>query len=180
MRETGDFETVRAVEQELRSGEKLVWCGRPIPGAYARSTSWSKVLFGIPFLAFALFWVSRALEGSVFFALFGIPFIAVGLGMLGSPIWNYFIGKRTIYAVTDTRLLNIRGGVWPSVKSYQPSDIDEIECRSGIGGVGSVIFRRESRSGGRSGSYTVEVGFVAIPNVRSVMEKIEDLSKHHG
>jgi hypothetical protein len=106
------------VEDELDPGERIEWLAQPLPG---RSFPWAALfpmLFGIPWTAFAIFWVVMAGgffeqgpqdEGRFFFALFGVPFILVGLGMLSSPIW---IRRRlrkavegTAYVITDRRVV---------------------------------------------------------------------------
>ena len=47
------------VRSELRQGEKLRWVGQPRPGRMARQAL-PIVLFGIPWTAFALFWMAMA------------------------------------------------------------------------------------------------------------------------
>src|SRR3712207_4913094 len=106
------------VRSELRDREHLVWAGQPRPSRVMRSAI-PIVLFGIPWTAFAIFWMVVA-SGMLFggfggggpgpfgaffscFPLFGLPFVLVGLGMLSSPFWMYRRAKRTCYAVTDQR-----------------------------------------------------------------------------
>src|SRR5688572_1960017 len=88
------------VHAELRDGERLVWVGQPHPGRASRAGI-PMVLFGIPWTAFALFWMAGA-SGMLFggfgnggppgfggflacFPLFGIPFVLIGIGLLTSP-----------------------------------------------------------------------------------------------
>ena len=86
-------------------GEKLIWSGRPSPIAYARRKGTRTFLLGIPFLAFALFWVAKASEAPGGFWLFGIPFVLIGCGLVLSPLWFYFRAGRTAYALTSTRAI---------------------------------------------------------------------------
>ena len=97
--------------------------------------------------------------------------------MLGSPLWQYWRGRKTIYAVTNERLLIITGGILSSVKSYTPADIDDIERKESPDGSGTIIFARKKRSGGKGGSYTVKIGFFGVPDVRKVERYIIELTK---
>lgn len=51
------------VERELDPGERVVWTGLPLPGRFARR-AWGMVIFGIPWTAFALFWIAGASGGA--------------------------------------------------------------------------------------------------------------------
>lgn len=147
-----DMEAEEAVRLELREGEKTCWIGRPNAARFAVQKSWNTFLLGIPFTAFSLFWTYKAADEGIFFRLWGIPFIVVGLGMLGSPLWQYWRGHKTIYAATNKRLLIITKGILSSAKSYTPMDIDDIERKERGDGSGTIIFARERRSGGQGGT----------------------------
>ena len=88
------------VRSEMRDGEQLLWVGQPRPGRFARQAI-PLVLFGIPFTAFAVFWMVVTSSALLFggfannvgpggfgwffaacFPLFGLPFMLIGLGML--------------------------------------------------------------------------------------------------
>ena len=133
MNPTDDFfpmELAGLVDAEFGKGERIVWIGQPIRSRLARS-SLPIALFGVPFTAFAFFWIMTAsgMKGlgfpgpSGFFVLFGIPFVLVGLGMLTSPLWMYLKAGRTVYAVTDRRALVIDGGLFGrmTVRSFEPA-----------------------------------------------------------
>lgn len=171
------LEAQNTVKRNLWEGERLVWMGCPNVARFAVRKSWNTFLFGIPFTAFSLFWEYNAASKGLFFQLWGIPFIAVGFGMLASPLWQYWRGQKTIYAVTNQRLLIITGGIFPSVKSFTPSDVDDIERQESPDGSGTIIFARKKRSGGKGGAYTVKIGFFAIPDVRKVERFIVELTK---
>src|SRR5437763_9868076 len=115
-------ELAALVDAELASGERMVWVGQPIPSRYARG-SLAIVLFGIPWTAFAIFWMAgvsgfkipNLTRGFGWFPLFGIPFVLIGLGMLSTPFWVRRKARRTAYVITDRRAIVVEGGAWRSV-----------------------------------------------------------------
>ncbi len=159
------------VRHELRADETPQWIGYPIPKQYAIQEGLTLFLFGIPWTAFVIFWESQAMKsGNLFFQLGGIPFILVGLYLLANPLLEYWRALRTAYAVTNQRLLILNGLLQPSVESYVPPfDIKRKERRDGTG---TIIFARKEKKGGKGGSYSEDIGFFAVPNVREVEESI--------
>jgi hypothetical protein len=135
-----DLESQRQMESELQRGEKVLWIGQPRPGRVMLSTL-PIFLFGIPWTAFAVFWVGMALflgggvaKGpdpgagrwlSLCFPLFGVPFVLVGLGMLSAPWWARRRAKRSCYAVTNQRAIVRQAGVFGgvAVRSFGPDQL---------------------------------------------------------
>ena len=177
----GPLEEVR---DQLSPGEIAVWAERA--GAVRVALRYlPTALFGIPFLAFALFWTIAAWdevsggEGAVLvFPLFGLSFVAISIVTVLSPIWGYVVGLYTLYAVTNRRLMIIRRFPTRRVASYEPHDIEAVERRDRSGGSGDIIFGREVRSPYSTfpGFASVKrVGFFGIPEVRRVEEDIRKL-----
>ena len=104
--------------------------------------------------------------------LWGVPFVLVGLWLLTSPLWEYWRARRTIYVVSNQRLLILNGLLRPSRRSFAPTDIGSVEVVTGHDGVGSIIFSRERESDGEGGWNVKKIGFKAIPHVREVEEHI--------
>jgi hypothetical protein len=148
-------------------GEKVLWWGRPNPPSYAFKKSWQTFLFGIPFLAFAVFWTTMASAGGAF-AAFGIPFMAIGLGMVLSPLWYYVRGLRTTYALTDRRAVIDIAGFMPQRISVPLSEIDFIDLRARDSGSGDVYFKETVSRGSSRNQFVYRDGFVAIPEARRV------------
>ncbi len=185
---TDDFPPIGGaslVNAELAKGERLVWTGQPIPWRFSVS-SLPFVLFGIPFTAFAFFWIAVAgafrFPGAPgpfgLFALFGIPFVIVGLGLLMSPFWMYLKARRTAYAITDRRALVIEPDLWGRiiVRSFEPARLAVLFRTQHADGSGNLIFQREYRLGGRR-AWFVDIGFFAIPEVREAEERVRELMK---
>ena len=110
-------------------------------------------------------------------SLWGVPFAIVGLYLLTSPLWEYLRARRTIYVVSNQRLLILNGLLRPSRRSFLPSDISSIEVDAGHDGVGSIIFSRESESDGEGGWNVKKIGFKAIPHVREAEEHVVQLKE---
>jgi hypothetical protein len=135
---TDDFlppELATLVDDELASGERIVWVGQPIPSRYA-FPSLGIVLFAIPWTAFAIFWMAAAsgfklpdlARGSGLFSLFGVPFVLIGLGMLSTPFWMLRKARRTAYVITDQRALVVDCGAWGrvSLRSFEPAGLTDL------------------------------------------------------
>jgi hypothetical protein len=176
------------IHSELQANERLVWAGQPRPGRFMRSTI-PLVLFGIPWTAFAIFWIAAA-SGIMFggfgggpdgfgglfacFPLFGIPFVLVGVGMLTSPFWMYRRAQRTCYALTDQRAIVWAAGWFGGieVRSFNPAALGRMTRRDHADGSGDLIFEEvvsmTRNSDGYMQSYRTERGFLGIENVREV------------
>jgi hypothetical protein len=172
-------------QSQLDGGERLLWSGTPSAGGVALGAL-PAALFGIPFSGFAVFWictaysasahVSHAMAPFAFFPLFGIPFLLIGLGMLTSPLWAWLTALKTVYAVTDKRVMIITGLMMRMVQSYGPSDIGDLTHVERADGRGSLIFGAGAWNVGTVGGYARvgslnrlnRVTLVGIPDVREV------------
>jgi hypothetical protein len=189
------------VRSELSDGERLLWVGQPRPSRIAYGAI-PLVLFGIPWTAFALFWVamSYTMSGGFnqvnggpapfgvfrFFPLFGLPFVLIGLGMLSSPYWLWRQAKRTCYALTDRRAILWKAGMFGSVtvRSYGPEALDRVTRTSYADGCGDLVFEEVVTAGtdseGRRTARTSRYGFMAIKQVREVEELLRKSLRSRG
>lgn len=132
------------LRQELAPGERLLWHARAIPRA--RRGSLAIVLFAIPWTAFAVFWTAMAstvprMDGEIgligwLFPAFGLPFIAVGLFMFAKPVLSRIAAGRTVYGVTDQRVIQLMAGkgiMSESVPVEKISTLTRHEKRDGSG-----------------------------------------------
>lgn len=137
------------VENELESGERLVWVGQPKPYYFSKMVM-PKFLMGIPFTSFAFFWTGMAIwmgfqapapiAFRLFFPAFGIPFILVGLFMLSSPLRNYRQLKTTLYAITDSRVIIFSGSRTINIQSHQLHQMSSTQRSVNRGGLGNLFF----------------------------------------
>lgn len=118
----------RRIDRELEVGEFIKWVEQPLPRFFA-GQSVSYFLMGIPFTAFAIFWICLAAEFKVpylregvkfehLFILWGVPFILAGLWMLASPLREWLKAFRTVYLITDKRAISIESGWCTTIRNY--------------------------------------------------------------
>jgi hypothetical protein len=100
-----------ALERELEPGERILWSGgQPARINLAGFAIW---LFGVPWTAFALFWMAmaatgvEATDGAGALAWAFPPFVAAGIAMLAAPFGPLLAARRVLFAVTDRRVVRI-------------------------------------------------------------------------
>lgn len=90
----------------LDDGERILWQGQPDARLRISPAEIRKALPGVVMLAFALFWMVMAAQGSVMFALFGLIFVAISIRNIAEPLLlPAFRRSRTWYTLTDRRAL---------------------------------------------------------------------------
>ncbi len=182
----------QSLNRELQPGEQLAWYGQPSPGRMAWR-SLPAVLFAIPWTGFAIFWMLAA-GGFVWFAhaktqpatapsfsplnffgcfpLFGLPFVLIGLGMFSSPLWMLRKARRTLYAVTDRRVILFEGSWSTTVTSLVPDQLKDLTRKERLDGSGDLFFGQPFQYFSRNQSRPMQRGFIGIPNVREVEELV--------
>jgi hypothetical protein len=163
------------VRREL-AGERLIWAGRPNPRSVARS-GFGLWFFAVPWTAFALFWEATAIRqffrndvsgGSLFLVFWGIPFVLIGLAMLAAPLWMARRAGRTVYVLTERRLVElIDDATSTQVKSIWPKDILSITKSVRADGSGTIKLSFGSK---RDSEGDLVEKAVSIDGVRNVDE----------
>jgi hypothetical protein len=175
---------------ELESGERLLWSGRPDNRRWISQHDALLIPFSMLWGGFAIFWEATALSStaarsSVIFPFFGVPFVLVGLYlMVGRFFARRWIRRRTLYAVTDRRVIVVAPS-WPRgerttsvwLRSYPP--VEKRLTRDGrgtlwIGSFGSAqrwIASEPGWPGGRMMS-TNAIVFDGIPDAANVYTTI--------
>lgn len=170
---------LKIATSEMVPGEALIWAESSL-SKNARRRSVPISILGWLFLLLSLAWLSKAAGTSAGFLLIGLPFVIGALGLAAAPWWWPIYTKRTVYAISDRRLLIVRDLLKRKVTSYGPEDIDVVERRERRDGSGDVIFRREEirkmkhhhDPQGKRRVGEREVGFFGVPDVRQVEEAI--------
>lgn len=132
-----------AITQQLDHDERLLWSGAPGGGLRLRKSDFFTIPFSIMWGGFALFWEYTAVQhdAPLIFRLWGVPFVVIGLYMMvGRFYWDAHVRERTVYAVTDKRVI-IVSGIWTrSVTSIALSGLRFITLVTRDDGSGDVVF----------------------------------------
>lgn len=145
------------IAAELRPDERLIWAGQPTM-KNARRSAWRAVIFGIPFLAFSLFWMTMVLSpvwsapagqapGALgifllIFSCFGVPFVVAGIGLVTAPYWAIRRARKTWYALTNQRaIINlVKWNGATDVFSYHGDALNKMSRRVFSDGSGDLVF----------------------------------------
>jgi hypothetical protein len=176
----------KILERELAPGERVIWKATPLPSARIRA-SWSKFLFGIPFFAFSVFWTWGATGGfgkprpptnsspQWFPFLWGSMFMVVGASMLLTPLWYWWVARRTVYAITDRRAILIEVKLRRSIQSFMGERLVSVIRNEDSRGRGDIIFEREATKGSKGRTIYRDVGFFGLSDAKAVEQILHDV-----
>jgi hypothetical protein len=172
------------ISRELDPDERVVWSAMPKP-RYFTGPALAAFLFAIPWTAFSLFWIAGAAgfkipqfnRGEDLFPLFGVPFVLIGIGMLSSPLWTYRNSLRTVYVITNRRAITIDGGRSYTIRSYASEMLTDTYRREHADGTGDVIIIRNSWKDSDGDRQSQELGFLRIPDAKSVEQMLKELAR---
>jgi hypothetical protein len=167
-----------ALRKELRPGEIILWKGRPnmrATAAIEQGQFWVGLLtagVGTGFLFPSLndYMLSDAPKGPMG-VFFGLLFFGFGLLSVLHGIRAVLVTRRTVYAVTDHRLLIVKDLGRKQVTTIAPSAINAVELTQGRDGAGSITFRRETVDDDK----VVKLAFLGVHNVGEAAAEIEKL-----
>lgn len=158
------------------AGERHLWVGRPDGARILRQGLWSYI-FSVPWTVFSLAWISVPISVLLFAkspdpwggwgsgamavaTLFGLPFVAVGIAMMLAPLKAGRLARRTVYVLTDKRLVLLTDGKVREVRTVPFDAITSVDLRVRREGYGDVTLRLGSRRD--SEGDTVEVSETLI------------------
>ena len=170
-------------------GERIVWTGQPDPRRFFARVDLFLVPFSLLWGSFALYWEASVLgwTGSPpappVMAAFGIPFVLLGLYfMVGRFIYQAWLKRRTMYALTNRRALILRDAWGPSVDAIPLTPDLPISTSVRSDGSGTIVFGPTSPFDAiygntglslfRRGPYTP--AFYDVPDIRAVAQIIEE------
>jgi hypothetical protein len=170
-----------SIARELKSGERLLWQGRPRGGIRLRGND----LFAIPFslvwcigifiaAGAALFGPKKDSAGSLFL----IPFVVVGLYLL---LGRFFVDatrrRNTAYALTSQRAIIVVDFFGRKVQSINIQALPEVSVTEKSNGSGTIAFgAAQPLRWGRSNPWTgssSQSAFEMIDDVRRVCDLID-------
>ena len=135
-----DYKEYNQFREYLSGDEYIIWQGRPEKGHIFCKYDFYMVPFSLLCGGFAIFWEASVIAsgGPFFFKLWGIPFVLVGLYMIvGRFFVQQYMRGRTRYAITDKRVLQIRGG---KLTCLDRNALPEIQLTVNRDGSGTIAF----------------------------------------
>ena len=148
----GAFQSFQPFQAYLTSGERILWSGQPKQGIAFNRFDLIAVPFSFMWGGFAIFWnygvwTSFPDTGGVddwFFKLWGLPFLAVGLYlMVGRFFYDAWVRKRSLYAVTNQRVLILRRSGSSKLTSREIRSLPMLEFTERHDGTGTIVFDSE-------------------------------------
>ena len=134
---------------DLLPNERLLWSGKPAQGFRWSSRDIFFIPFSLFWCGFVVVWIAAASSAGWLFAAFGIPHALVGVYLLvGRYIYDIKLREKTVYAVTNERIL-IKNGIFKrATTSYAINNLPEIIFTENSDNTCNIAF-------GRGSSYTV-------------------------
>lgn len=158
----------------LGKDEKLLWWGQPGMGLAFRPSDAYLIPFSLVWCGFAVFWewsVTRA-KGPLGFGLFGLIFVCIGVYLV---IGRFFVDavkrRRTVYGLTNQRVLIYSNFLRLSVRSLELRTLNEMTLQPGSNDSGTITFGSPKTTpwfGGMDATPTFEM----IPNAQAIYAMI--------
>ena len=161
----------KLVEAELGDGEKVLWVGEPNPLRDSVQAI-PILLFGVPWTILAVNfmwnWGWRGTGMDFAAVVFNGAFVVVGMAMLLAPAWAYSKARRSVYAITNERVLMIEGGPSKQVQSYREIGLGDIARKERADGSGDLSFAKKTTNDSDGHYQQSDIKFVGISRVRDV------------
>jgi hypothetical protein len=140
------FPNSNLFQQYLLPGERLLWTDQPKQGIAFSGRDAFLIPFSLLWGGFAIFWnvgvwtfPKTGQSVDWFFPLWGLPFLVVGLYLIfGRLIHDAAVRKKTFYAVTDQRVLVLRGLGTSRLKSLDIHHLPKLELSERSDGTGTI------------------------------------------
>ncbi len=178
------------LQSELVKGEQILWIGRPDPTRLFSPGDAFLVPFSLVWGGFAIFWETSVFSSKAPFpmVLFGIPFVGMGLYFIfGRFIVKKLRREKTIYVVTDQRVMSISDFRGHNVQAAFINALPTLNCSTGRDGSGTIHFSSVPIGMGAyadsgleffsNGAASGFIGFYAIPDAAKVHELIMNIRR---
>jgi hypothetical protein len=166
----------------LLPGERIAWRGTAGRGILFTPRDLFLIPFSLAWCGFAIFWTVTATRGRApdFFTLWGSMFICFGVYFVaGRFLVDAWVRRGTVYAVTDRRILILRGAPFGKFIALALSQLPDISLSERRGGRGTIRFGAEmsmanNRSAGIwSPALDATPQFIAIEDARRVFDLVQ-------
>jgi hypothetical protein len=174
----------------LLTGERILWTGQPKQGIALASRDALLIPFSLLWGGFAIFWnvsvwsiPNEGQNPDLFFRLWGLPFLVAGFYFIfGRFLHDAAARKRSFYAVTDQRILVLRGLMSSNLKSLDIHRLPKLEMSEHRDGTGTIEFESDNSmfGSGRNGfgywtpALSSAVQFFCIVDARRVFELVRN------
>ena len=174
----------------------MIWSSAPGRGLRLRSSDALMIPFSLLWGGFAIFWEYSVLFGldpsgrsapssaPFIMKLWGIPFVLVGLYLIvGRFFYDAFQRSRTIYAVTDQRILILTQAFSRRVRSLPLRMLPEMTIAEKSDGSGTITFGVSNLDGGallRSRRGERPPAFEFVERIRNVYDLIQGALNEAG
>ncbi|WP_160009015.1 PH domain-containing protein [Rhizobium sp. 18055] len=118
-----------SLNSKLAHGERVLWSAAPAQGLLLTSRDLLMIPFSAVWLAFAVFWLSMVTHqgAPAFFYLWGAMFVCIGLFFaVGRFAVDAWLRSRTLYAVTDQRVIILRSAPFARFTSIELDRLPEL------------------------------------------------------
>lgn len=169
------FDTSTVFRPYLTEGETILWTDRPAVRSKLSIKDAPGMLFGMFFLAFAIFWTAMASSatsgGAVsFMPIFGVPFIAVGFyTAFIAPFKSIRMRNNSMYAITNRKVYIFYASNRGKMVSYDLSQISNITLEMSDDDTGTLRFQtgQYRSSGSRGMGYRVRPIYDGFYNINN-------------
>ena len=179
--------TTESISERLLGGERILWCGRPQQGLLLTSRDVLLIPFSLVWGGFAVFWETMVLSlgAPALFRFWGVPFVLIGLYMIaGRFALDAWVRSRTVYAVTNRRILIVREGVFGNTTSLSLDRLPNLQLKERGNRRGTIRFGGPAivYAGLGWGIWTPALDptpqFLAIEEAQRVYDQIERASRN--
>lgn len=178
-------EIEQRISRELGPQERLLWSGQPRQGVMFRPADALLIPFSVMWCGFAIFWETGVVSSGApfFFKLWGIPFVLVGLYIVfGRFLADAAQRTKTVYALTNERVIIIGGLFRPAVKSLNLRTLSDVSLSERSDGTGTIALGPSSGfnwvgSNWPGSRQTGPPALEGISNARAVYEQLRQAQK---
>ena len=134
---------MQSIQNDLASGERILWEGRPRQGLILRSGDGNSIIGSLFVAGFAFFWEFMVVQSGapLMFRLVGIPLVALGLYLLfGRFFVESMIRSKTSYAITNQRVMIVKSGSFGKTTTFELTNLPGISVSERPDGSGTITF----------------------------------------
>jgi hypothetical protein len=138
-----------SIDRELSEGETILWQGKPATGIKLRGNDIFLIPLSVVWGGFAIFWELSVMvlpqhdapsSPVAIMPVFGLPFVLIGLYIMFGRFWvDARQRAKTIYAVTNERIIIVSGLFLRRVKSLNLKALPSISVTEKSDGSGTIL-----------------------------------------